>query len=257
MGKNSRLADRVALVTGGSNGIGRATVELFAAEGATVAFIDIDAARGSSLQEQLTKAGHTALFLEGDVSQPESVSDCVDRVRQQFDCIDILFNHAGVISAKPFLDYSIEEWDWMMANNAKSVFLVTRAVLPIMLEKGRGVIVNTSSSAVKAVTKFESVYSASKAAMHQFCRAIAVEYRDAGIRCNLICPSFVRTHHAETELDQLRANGIFASQADVDLMQGRICEPEEVAATALFLASEDSSFINGAEIFVDNTFTAV
>jgi NAD(P)-dependent dehydrogenase (short-subunit alcohol dehydrogenase family) len=93
--------------------------------------------------------------------------------------------------------------------------------------------------------------------MHQFCRAIAVEYRDAGIRCNLVCPSFVRTHHGMDELEQLRTHGVYASSEDVNFMQGRMCEPEEVAAVALFLASEESSFINGAEIFVDNTFTAV
>ncbi len=257
MASKLRLGERVALITGGSNGIGRATVELFSSEGAQIAFIDIDADRGRRLERDLAQAGRKVLFIEGDVSSPEVVLACVERVRREFGRIDILFNHAGVIVAKPFLDYSIEEWDWMMANNAKSVFLMTRAVLPIMLESGRGVIVNTSSSAVKAITKFESVYTASKAAMHQFCRAIAVEYRDAGIRCNLICPSFVRTHHAETELSHLRTHGIFATQADVDLMQGRICEPEEVAAAALFLASDESSFINGAEIFVDNTFTAV
>lgn len=93
--------------------------------------------------------------------------------------------------------------------------------------------------------------------MHQLARAIAVEYRDKGIRSNTICPSFVRTRHGEHEIAQLRAYGIFASEQDVNIMQGRICEPEEVANVALFLASEESSFINGAEIFVDNTFTAV
>ncbi len=134
---------------------------------------------------------------------------------------------------------------------------MTQAVLPGMLERGRGVIVATSSASARVATKFEAAYSASKAAMHQFCRAIAVEYRDSGIRCNVVCPSFVRTDHGMQELAQLRTHGIYASSEDVNLMQGRMCEPEEVAAVALFLASEESSFINGAEIFVDNTFTAI
>jgi NAD(P)-dependent dehydrogenase (short-subunit alcohol dehydrogenase family) len=93
--------------------------------------------------------------------------------------------------------------------------------------------------------------------MNQLARSIAVEYRDRGIRCNTICPSFIRTRHGAHEIEQLRNYGIFASERDVNMMQGRICEPEEVAAVALFLACDDSSFVNGAEIFVDNTFTAV
>jgi NAD(P)-dependent dehydrogenase (short-subunit alcohol dehydrogenase family) len=103
----------------------------------------------------------------------------------------------------------------------------------------------------------ETVYIASKAAMHQLARAIAVEYRDSGVRCNNICPNFIRTKHGLEEMAQLRAFGVLASEDDVNTLQGRKCEPEEVAAVALFLASDESSFVNGAEIFVDNTFTAV
>lgn len=255
--RQTRLADRVALITGGANGIGRASVRLFSEEGAQVAFIDIDAPRGRALERELKKMGRDVFFIDGDVSDQEAVARCVRETITRYKRIDILFNHAGVISAKPFLECSHDEWTWMMDNNAKSVFLMTQAVLPGMLERGRGVIVATSSASSRVATKFEAVYSASKAAMHQFCRAIAVEYRDAGIRCNLVCPSFVRTHHGMEELAQLRTHGVYASPDDVNLMQGRMCEPEEVAAVALFLASEEASFINGAEIFVDNTFTAV
>lgn len=254
---SDRLSGRTALISGGANGVGAAAVRSFVAEGAEVAFLDRDAASGTALAEELAKAGAKAFFLETDVSQPEEVTRAVGDVLERFGHIDILFNHAGDIIVKPFLSYTIEDWDQMMDNNAKSAFLVTRRVLPGMLKRGYGNIINTSSTAISVCSKMESAYIASKAAMHQMARAVAVEYRDSGVRCNLICPNFIRTKHGEDEINQLRAYGVLATEEDVNTLQGRICEPEEVAAVALFLASDESSFINGAEIYVDNTFTAV
>jgi NAD(P)-dependent dehydrogenase (short-subunit alcohol dehydrogenase family) len=256
-GLEKRLEGKISLISGGANGIGRASVELFCRHGSHVYFLDTDLKSGESLVTQIRKNRGHATFLACDVTSAEQVEAAVATVIDRERVIDILFNHAGVIRAKPFLEYSLEDWDWMFSNNARSVFLLTRAALPYMAERGRGVIINTSSVSAKAVTKYESVYGASKSAMHHLCRAIAVEYRDAGIRCNLICPSFVRTKHAELEMEQLRLHGIFASEEDVNLMQGRICEPEEIADVALFLASDESSFVNGCELMVDNTFTAV
>ncbi|QLC24922.1 SDR family oxidoreductase [Parasphingopyxis algicola] len=249
------LTGRVALITGGANGIGRSSVDLFARNGANIAFLDCDAERGRELEESLRGEGFDVTFVEADVSQDGQVSDAVDSVLDKYERIDILFNHAGRIIAKPLLEISISEWDELMNHNAKSVFLMTQAVLPHMLERGSGIILNTSSTSATSASPLETIYCASKAAMHQFCRAIAVEFRDSGIRCNLICPSFVRTKHADEEIKQLRHYGVFASENDIQNMQGRICEPDEVAAVALFLASDDASFVNGAEIYVDNTFT--
>lgn len=257
MATGATLAGRTAFITGGANGVGAATVELFVREGARVVFVDKDQASGERLAADLTERGHDVAFISADVSRPTDVERAVGAAFDRLGAIDILFNHAGIILVKPFLDFSIAEWDELMDNNAKSAFLVTRLVLPRMLQKGRGSIIFTASSAVRAATHLESVYIASKAAMNQLARAIAVEYRDRGIRCNTICPSFVRTRHGEDEIAQLRAYGVFASERDVNIMQGRICEPEEVASVALFLASDAASFVNGAEIFVDNTFTAV
>lgn len=252
-----RLRGKVAVISGGANGIGRASVELFSRQGCRVYFLDTDTDGGTALAAKLSKGRGHASFLACDVTRPEEIESAISEVMTRERVIDILFNQAGVIRAKPFLEYSLDDWDWLFSNNARSVFLLTRVVLPYMVERGRGVIINTSSVSAKAVTKYESAYGASKSAMHHLCRAIAVEYRDAGIRCNLICPSFVRTKHAEMELEQLRLHGVFASERDVDLMQGRICEPEEIASVALFLASDESSFVNGCELMVDNTFTAV
>lgn len=255
--KTPRLENKRALISGGANGAGAASTKLFCEEGSAVAFIDKDREAGVALERELLSRGFTVKFIEGDVSKPDHVDMVVASAMAFLGHIDILFNHAGIIIVKPFLDFSLAEWDDLMDNNAKSAFLMCRAVLPSMLERGKGVLVFTSTTGVRAATHLESLYSASKSAMHMLSRSIAVEYRDKGIRSNALCPSFVRTRHGEHEIKQLRKYGVLASEQDVAIMQGRICEPEEIAEVALFLASDASSFINGAELFVDNTFTAV
>ncbi|MGD9919871.1 MAG: SDR family NAD(P)-dependent oxidoreductase [Pseudorhodoplanes sp.] len=252
-----KLVGRSILVSGGANGVGSASVRLFAEHGARIAVVDRDHTAGALLAAEMAAAGYDVFFYAADVSLPSESEAAVTATLRRFGRIDVLFNHAGIIIVKPFIEFTVEEWDELMDNNAKSAFLMTRLVLPGMLEQGAGTIINTSSTGVRAGTHLEAVYCASKAAMNQLARSIAVEYRDRGIRCNTICPSFIRTRHGAHEIEQLRAYGVLASEQDVNIMQGRICEPEEVAAVALFLASDDSSFINGAEIFVDNTFTAV
>lgn len=254
---SNRLKDRVAFISGGANGVGAASARMFLAEGAHVAIVDKDEAAGSALCAELEDGGAKVMFVHADVSKADQVEHAVTTVLERYSHIDILFNHAGGIIVKPFLNYTIEDWDTMMDNNSKSAFLVTRAVLPGMLERGYGSIISTSSTAVSVCSKMESAYIASKAAMHQLARAVAVEYRDSGVRSNVICPNFIRTKHGEDEIAQLRAYGVLATEDDVNTLQGRICEPEEVASVALFLASDESSFVNGAEIYVDNTFTAV
>ena len=252
-----KLDDKCILVTGGANGAGAASVRLFCAEGGRVAIVDRDIDSGTRLAVDLKSEGYRVEFFAADVSRPDQAERAYNATMAAFGRIDILFNHAGIIIVKPFLDHSLLEWDELMDNNAKSAFLMCRLVLPGMLERGRGSLVFTSTTGVKAATQMESIYCASKSAMHALARQIAVEYRDQGIRSNAICPCFIRTQHGAHEIEQLRAYGVFASENDVNIMQGRICEPEEVANVALFLASDESSFINGAEIFVDNTFTAV
>lgn len=253
----NRLHKRSVLITGGANGVGAASTTLFAEEGARVTIADRDAEAGKRLAATLTARNLDVCFVHADVSRPEGAEIAYSAARDAFDGVDILFNHAGIIIVKPFLECTLPEWDELMNNNAKSAFLMCQQVLPEMLERGKGALIFTSTTGVRAATHLEALYCASKSAMHQMARALAVEYRDQGIRSNLICPSFVRTHHGEHEIEQLRSYGVFASENDVNAMQGRICEPEEVAEVALFLASDASSFVNGAELFVDNTFTAV
>lgn len=137
------------------------------------------------------------------------------------------------------------------------MFLMTRAVLPGMIAAGGGSIVCTSSISAVAATPMEVLYDTTKGACHMFARAIAVEFRDRNIRCNAVCPGFIRTPHGLREVELLQSYGVDVSEAALAAQQGRIGEPEEVARAALFLASDEASFVNGAQLFVDNGFTAI
>ncbi len=250
-----RLEGKTALISGGAGGCGAAASLLFAREGARIAIIDKQ--DGSALAKQIEAAGGEAIYAACDVSKADQVAAAVKAATDHFGTINVLFNHAGTIVVKPFLETTEQEWDWLMAVNVKSMFLMTKAVLPSMLAAGGGAIVCTSSISAVAATPMEVLYDTTKGAVHMFARAIAVEYRDRGIRCNAVCPGFIRTPHGMHEVDALTKLGVDASEAAMKAMQGRMCEPEEVAKAALFLASDDASFVNGAHLFVDNCFTAV
>jgi NAD(P)-dependent dehydrogenase (short-subunit alcohol dehydrogenase family) len=251
-----RLQGRVAIISGGATGVGGAASRLFAAEGAKVAVLDINAEAAEATAHAVRQAGGEAIAWVADVSQAGPVRSAVAQVVERWGTVDVLFNHAGSIVVKPFLDTTEAEWDRLMAVNVKSMYLVTREVLPHMLAKGKGAIVCTSSISAVAGTPMEVLYDTTKGACHMFARAIAVEYRDRGIRCNAVCPGFIRTPHGLHEVEALGRYGVDMSDAALAVAQGRICEPEEVAAAALFLASDEASFINGTHLFVDNGFTA-
>jgi NAD(P)-dependent dehydrogenase (short-subunit alcohol dehydrogenase family) len=252
-----RLAGKVAIISGGATGMGGASSSLFAAEGAKVAIIDRNAKAAEARVRDIIAAGGQAMSVVADVSDAAQVQDAVAQVEHSFGPVTVLFNHAGTIVIKPFLETTEEEWDWLHAVNVKSMYLMTKAVLPGMIAAGGGSIVCTSSISAVAATPMEVLYDTTKGAVHMFARAIAVEFRDRNIRCNAVCPGFVRTPHGLREVEDLQALGVDVSDAALAAQQGRICEPEEVARAALFLASDEASFVNGTHLFVDNGFTAL
>lgn len=236
--------------------MGGAASKLFAAEGAKVAIIDRNLAAAEATAAEIRAAGGVAQAFAADVSDEAQVQQAVAAVEAQFGAVTVLFNHAGTIVIKPFLETTLTEWDWLHAVNVRSMFLMTRAVLPGMIAAGGGSIVCTSSISAVAGTPMEVLYDTTKGAVHMFARAIAVEFRDRNIRCNAVCPGFIRTPHGLREVAELTRLGVDASEAALAVQQGRIGEPEEVAQAALFLASDDASFVNGTHLFVDNGFTA-
>ena len=247
-----RLEGKNVVISGGAAGAGGAASEVFAREGGHVAIVDVQEKVGSNLAERICENQGKAFFVKGDVSLAKEVKKAVAKINTEFNNhIDVLFNHAGTVIVKPILETTESEWDWMMNVNVKSMFLMTHAVLPSMLANG-GAIVNTSSISAVAGTPMEVLYCTSKGACHMFTRAIATEFRDKGIRCNAVCPGFIKTAHGIRELKELRSFGVNVTEEDICRLQGRICEPEEVANAALFLASSEASFVNGETLFVDN-----
>ena len=252
-----RLNGKVALISGGATGMGGAASRLFAAEGAKVAIVDRNFSAAEAAVADIKAAGGTAVAIAADVSQAAEVAAAVAKASDAFGTINVLFNHAGTIVIKPFLETTEEEWDWLHNVNVKSMFLMTKAVLPQMIAGGGGAIVCTSSISAINATPNEVLYCTTKGACHMFARAIAVEYRDRNIRSNSVCPGFIRTPHGNREVKELAALGVDVSDAAIAAQQGRMGEPEDVARAALYLASDDSAFVTGAHLFVDNGFTAI
>jgi NAD(P)-dependent dehydrogenase (short-subunit alcohol dehydrogenase family) len=254
---SGRLNGKVAIVSGGATGMGGASSRLFAAEGARVAIVDVNGAAAEQTAAEIRAAGGVAEAFVADVSDEGAVSAAVAAAGGRFGAVTVLFNHAGTLVVKPFLETTVEDWDWLHAVNVRSMFLMTRAVLPQMIAAGGGSIVCTSSISAVAATPMEVLYDTTKGGCHMFARAIAVEFRDRNIRCNAVCPGFIRTPHGMREVADLQRLGVDTSDAAIAAAQGRMGEPEEVAKAALFLASDESSFVNGAHLFVDNGFTAL
>ncbi|MEB3045780.1 SDR family NAD(P)-dependent oxidoreductase [Rhizobium mulingense] len=252
-----RLKGKVAIISGGATGMGGAASKLFAAEGARVAIIDRNGEAAAETVKQIRDAGGEADCWTADVSDEAAVHTAVAGVEERYGAVTVLFNHAGTIVIKPFLETTLQEWDWLHAVNVRSMFLMTKAVLPKMIAAGGGSIVCTSSISAVAATPMEVLYDTTKGAVHMFARAIAVEFRDRNIRCNAVCPGFIRTPHGLREVADLQALGVDVSDAAIAAQQGRIGEPEDVARAVLYLASDESSFVNGAHLFVDNGFTAI
>lgn len=252
-----RLAGKIAIVSGGATGCGGAASRLFAAEGASVGIIDRNAAAGQALADELTADGYRVVFAQADVAVKAQVEAAVAQVVASLGPVNVLFNHAGTIVIKPFLETEEEDWNFLFDVNVKSMYLMTRAVLPHMLAAGKGAIVCTSSISAVYATPNEVLYDATKGACHMFARAIAVEFRDKGIRCNAVCPGFIDTPHGQREVELLTRYGVDVSEGAIKAAQGRFGQPEDIARAALYLASDDAEFITGTQLFVDGGFSAV
>jgi NAD(P)-dependent dehydrogenase (short-subunit alcohol dehydrogenase family) len=246
-----RLERKVALITGGTSGIGEATAALFASEGAAIAITGRNEKRGQAVAEKITKKGGKAIFIPGDVRKAEECLHAVEETLRNFDGLDILFNNAGVFFPHTILGCTEEEWDLQMDVNLKGTFLMSKAVLPRMIEQHRGVIINNSSGWGIAGGDSAVAYCASKGGVVLLTKAMAIDHGWAGIRVNCICPGDVDTPMLpeDARLRGLKWEDYLAGCADRPL--GRIGTTDEIAKAALFLASDDSSFMTGAALVVD------
>lgn len=250
--RTGRLAGKTAIITGGAAGMGRATSLAFADEGARVIILDIQKEAGEEVVQSIRQAGGAAEFIETDVSNARQVDAAFDKVAETVGPYNVLFNHAGTITVKPLHESTEEDYDRLMDINVRSAFLVCRRAVKEMSENGGGSIVITASIASELGYALESLYCMTKGAVLQLARSISTEYRDRGIRCNAVCPGFVKTAHGLREIEELDAAGQTWEAGALAEAQGRICEPEEVAAAVVFLASDEASFITGNALYVDN-----
>jgi NAD(P)-dependent dehydrogenase (short-subunit alcohol dehydrogenase family) len=246
----------VALITGGTSGIGRATVELFAGQGAAVAFTGRDAGRGTALAELIRSGGRDAIFVRADVRSAEDCERTVRDTLEAFGRIDVLVNNAGVFEAHSVIDCSEEEWDRQVDTNLKGTFLMSRAVLPHMIERGSGSIVNNASDWGLVGGAQAAAYCASKGGVVLMTKAMAIDHGPQGIRINAVCPGDTETPMEVLDAEQLGVTWDSYVALASERPLGRMGAPEEVARTIVFLASDDASFITGTALAIDGGATA-
>ncbi|MDH4147601.1 MAG: SDR family oxidoreductase [Acidimicrobiia bacterium] len=246
------LNDKTAIVTGAGSGIGAASARRFAAEGAAVVVADVRARKATEVAAQINESGGHAIAFEVDVADAASVEALVAAAVEQFGRLDVLFNNAGTLRPGSAVELSVDDWDFVMAVNVRSVFLGAKFAVPVMAAQGGGSIVNTASISGLHGDGGSVVYAASKAAVINLTRALSTDHAPQGIRVNAICPGTIRTPPVERMMaDPAALDRNLAAHA-----LGRLGFPEEIAAAALWLASDESSFVTGEAIVVDGGLRA-
>lgn len=247
-----RVAGKVAIVTGGASGMGKADAILLAREGANVVVADLNEKAG---QEVAAAIGEAAIFVRLDVSDEDNWKTVIAATVEQFGRLDILVNNAGMIALGTIVDTDLASWRKINAVNSDGVFLGCKHAIPVMADSGGGSIINMSSVAAIQGQSFVAAYTASKGAVRALTKSIAMFCKEQknGIRCNSVHPDGVKT----PMVVKVAMGKDEATQEDIDEIGkfGNMCEPEDVANLVLYLASDESGFVNGAEMLIDNCST--
>jgi NAD(P)-dependent dehydrogenase (short-subunit alcohol dehydrogenase family) len=253
-----QLNGRVALVTGAGSGIGKATAQTFARDGASVGVLDLDEKDVDRTVKQIEKAGGKALALVADVSDPEQMQKAIDTLAKEFGRLDVVFANAGINGVwAPIEELTPEEWDKTLAVNLKGTFLTVKYAVPHLKERGGSVIVTSSVNGTRTFSNTgATAYSSSKAAQVAFTKMVALELAKHRIRVNVICPGAITTNIEENtekrDLEDVREPAEFP-EGTIPLTDGKPGTPEQVAQLVLFLASDAASHISGTEMWIDGT----
>lgn len=243
-----RMKDKIALITGGSTGIGKATAVRFAAEGAKVAITGRDQASLQAAAEEIAALNGEVIWIDGDVQLKSDVNRMVDTVLSQWGTIDVLVNNAGICSPAAFLDIEESEWDRHMAINLKGTFLAGQAVAKVLVAQAKGgSIINMSSVNGLAAEGDQAHYNATKGGINLLTMSMALELAPLGIRVNALCPGFIETRLTKPLIDNPTAFGPYLKT----IPMGRAGVPEEIADAALFMATSDSRYMTGHCLVVD------
>ena len=248
-----RLEGKVAFISGGARGMGAAEAVLFAQEGAAVAIGDLLEDEGRRLVEQISETGGRAIFIPLDVTSESQWVAAIASTVREFGKLDVLVNNAGISGQGRVEDTTVENWDRVMAVNAKGVFLGTKAAIPEMRRAGGGSIINISSQLGLVGTDMSSPqYQASKGAVRIFTKSTAIQYANEGIRANSVHPGPINTPMTASRRGDQQIYEVMVSRIPL----GRYGEPDDVAYGVLFLASDESSFMTGSELVIDGGWTA-
>jgi NAD(P)-dependent dehydrogenase (short-subunit alcohol dehydrogenase family) len=249
----ARLTGKNCLVTGAGSGIGRATAERFAAQGARVAVADI---RNEAAEETAREIGDAAIALTVDVTSAESAAAAVESTCSAFGGLDVLVNNAGVTIVGAAHDLSEEDWDSELATNLKSVYLLSKAAWPRLLERGGGAIVNTASIAGLWAIPADAAYCASKAGVIMLTKCMALDGARAGIRVNCVCPGYTQTPMIDGYFDDQPDPAEARRLAEGLHPLGRLGRPDDIADAMVYLASDEASWVTGTALVVDGGLTS-
>jgi 3-oxoacyl-[acyl-carrier protein] reductase len=240
---SNKLKDKVAIVTGSTSGIGEAIATLFAAEGAKVVVSGRNLERGNQVTHQILDSGGTAKFIPMEARKTGTIKNLIDHTISEFGKVDILVNNAGTILIKPFLDITLDDWDFLVETDARSYVYAMQQVIPHMIKNGGGVILNVASLASIKPSINYSLYNFVKAGLNLMTKSVALEFAKYNIRLNVLCPGTIMTPMIEgSPLNENRLKNI---------PLGRFGTSEDVANAALYLCSEESSFVTGSSLVVD------
>jgi len=246
----NRLKNKIAIITGAARGIGAKSAELFAAEGAAVAIWDVNAERGNTVAQQIQSAGGTAIFCKCDVTDATQIKDAAQHITSELGTPNVLFNNAGIAVVGELEHISEADWDRQYAVNVKSIYLVSRAIIPLMREAGSGAIINMASESAYVGFPMHPAYTSSKAAVVHLTRSMAVRYAEDNIRVNSLCPGTINTELYQEFIAQ--QDDPEAVNREIEAMHPLgIGEPEDIAWAAVYLASDESRYMTGAPMLVE------